>query len=188
MLRETHMSDVITNAMQKFDEAVFYLNLMDRIECERSSLTKDREAATEFSYLLSAFLNACYSCTEHLIRDKSNEDIIREFKKHQHPDFYASGSTGGWRTKAVHYKPVIPEHYGYIRPPCNNAIIRFKERRPYTSPKGDSVNFQFESLGKFYFSNSGAQNSICDICFAHLNDLKELINTCICSCRNSKNR
>lgn len=170
------MSDAVTNANQKFDEAGFYLNLMDKIELERSSLTRGREASLEFSYLLSAFLNACYSCTEHLKQNKSNQDFIKQFR-HRYADFYASGPNGGWRTQAVHFRPVTPGHDGYIPPPGNNAILRFREPQPYISPKGDSVNFQF-GPGSFYFSKGSAQNSICDICAVHLNDLKCLISLC----------
>ncbi|WP_138679165.1 hypothetical protein [Candidatus Accumulibacter phosphatis] len=170
------MSDVIANANQKLDEASFYLNLMDRIEMERSSLTKNREASIEFSYLLSAFLNACYSCAEHLKQNKSNVDIVKQFRN-THSNFYASGPNGGWRTQAVHFRPVKPEHDGYIPPPGNNVIFRFRESKLYIPPKGDSVKFQF-GPGSFYFSSEQAQNSICDVCATHLHDLKNLIALC----------
>lgn len=170
------MNDAITNAEQKLDEANFYLNLMDRIELERSSLTKGREASLEYSYLLSAFLNACYSCTEHLKQNKSNVDIVKQFRQ-RHSDFYASGPTGGWRTQAVHFRPVTPAHDGYIPPPGNNAILRFRKSQPYIPPKGDSANLQF-GPGRFYFSCNGAQNSICDVCSVQLHDLKNLIGLC----------
>jgi hypothetical protein len=46
------VNNAVDNAKQKVNEAGFYLTLMDKIEMERASLTKGREAKTEFSYLL----------------------------------------------------------------------------------------------------------------------------------------
>ena len=171
------MNNILDNSKKKIDEALFYLALMDRIEIERSSLTKEREAKIEFSYLLSAFLNACYSCTEHLKQNAANKDTVRSFRE-KHPDFYASGSKGGWRTQAVHFRPVEPEHDGYIPPPGDNIIMRFRDTKPYIPPPGNAVDFSFGSAGRFYFSASGAQNSICDLCAIHLGDLKTLVDSC----------
>lgn len=125
------MNSTLANANQKIDEAQFYLTLMDKIEMERASLTKEREAKTEFSYLLSAFLNACYSCTGHLEQNEQYKETAKGFRK-KHPNFYASGSEGGWRTQAVHFRPVEPQHDGYIPPPGNNVIMRFRDSKPYT--------------------------------------------------------
>jgi hypothetical protein len=112
--------------------------------------------------------------------NKQNEpykETVKSFKK-QHPDFYASGSEGGWRTQAVHFRPVEPEHDGYIPPPGNNVIMRFRGTKPYVPPPGNAVDFSFGSAGSFYFSADGAQNSICNLCAVHLSELKGFVDSC----------
>ena len=75
------MESTVQNAKEKFDEASFYLDLMDAVEIKRNALTKNRSAEQEFSYLLSAFLNACYSITEHLKSNASLVSKIKEFRR-----------------------------------------------------------------------------------------------------------
>ena len=169
------MIESVANATAKLDEAGFYLSLMDRIEMERSSLTDDRQPEKEFGYLLSAFLNSCYSCIEYLAREKDNEKAVVDFKK-SHPDFYKSGSNGGWRTQAVHYRPVTPQHDGYIPPPGNNAILRFREKAT-PNHVGGRVEIRF-GPGSFYFTSNEPQNSICDLCAEHISHIKNLISLC----------
>lgn len=171
------METTVLNARQKLDEACFYLKLMDKIEIERKPLTSGREAEQELSYLLSAFLNACYSCGEHLKQNKGSISKVKECRK-KHPEFYESGPDGGWRTTAVHYKPVRPAHDGYFPPPGDNIVFRFRETEPYIPPKaGEPINFNF-GPGSFYFSTNSAQNSICDLCALHIESLKKLIELC----------
>lgn len=165
------------NARQKLDEACFYLKLMDKIEIGRRPLTEGRATEQEFSYLLSAFLNACYSCGEHLKQNSESISNVKKFRK-SHPEVYESGPDGGWRTIAVHYKPVNPAHEGYFPPPGNNVIFRFRETEPYTPPKtGELINVNF-SPGSFYFSTNSVQNSICDLCAEHIEELNKLIRSC----------
>lgn len=169
------MIEFVVNSIAKLDEANFYLSLMDRIEIERSSLTDDRQPEKEFGYLLSAFLNSCYSCIEYLAREKSNEKDVVNFKK-SHPEFYKSGRDGGWRTQAVHYRPVTPEYEGYIPPPGNNAIIRFREKS-MLNRAGGRVVLKF-GPGRFYFTAGNPQNSICDLCAEHVCKVKSLVELC----------
>lgn len=165
------------HAKQKLDEACFYLRLMDKLEIGRNPLTEGRRAEQEFSYLLSSFLNACYSCGEHLKQNTDSISKVKKFRK-EHPEFYESGSDGGWRTIAVHYKPVSPAHDGYFPPPGNNVILRFRETKPYIPPKaGEPIIFS-PGPGSFYFSNDSAQNSICDLCAVHIEKLNKLIASC----------
>lgn len=170
------MENAIPNANEKLDEAHFYLSLMDKIETSRTSFTKDRGAEQEFSYLLSAFLNACYSTTEYL---KQNQKLIEKVKSFRafHPDFYESSKKGGLRNRATHQSPVKPSHDGYIPPPLKNVILRFRrEDDPYVPPKlGEPIAF---GPGNFYLSNENPQNSICDLCAIHLGEIKKLIEQC----------
>lgn len=170
------MNAASNNAKQKLDEAYFYLQLMDRIEMDRHSLTPDRDPKTEFSYLLSAFLNACYSSTEHLKQETANVEIVKQFRT-RHSEFYGSGPNGGWRTRAVHFRSVEPSHDGYIPPPGNNVILRFRDTRPAEPQNGSSTTLTF-GPGNFYFSDQGPQNSICDLCAVHLGQLRELVHGC----------
>lgn len=169
------MGDATMNAREKLDEACFFLRLMDKIEMDRSSLTNERPPEKEFAYLLSALLGACYSSIEHLARERLNEPSVVSFKR-SHPEFYKSGASGGWRTQAVHFRPVNPQHDGYIPPPGNNVILRFrKEAEPIRD--GAHVELRFGS-GRFYFSPSGPQNSICDLCSEHILQIQKLIDAC----------
>lgn len=170
------MSAVTDNAMVKLDEALFYLELMDKAEMERSTLT-GRETEVEFSYLLSAFLNACYSSLEHLKQDKANPKTVKAadaFQK-RHPTFYKSGQNGGWRVQAVHYRPLTPGHDGYIPQPGHNAILRFREK--WQTHQGNQVPLSF-GPGAFYFSDESPQNTICDICAMHFHELKSFVQSC----------
>lgn len=165
------MIKAFTNASTKIEEALFYLDLMDRIEQSRKALTRSRCVESEFSFLLSAFLNACYSCTEYLKRGESNKARIRQFRR-THGEIYDPGQTGGWRTRAVHFYPVIPGHDGYIPPPGDNVILRFREKTHLEQTEA-SINPDF-SQGYFYFSSDSPQNSICDLCAQHVKALKKL--------------
>lgn len=167
------MSAVTDNAMVKLDEASFYLELMDKAEVERSTLT-GRETEVEFSYLLSAFLNACYGCIKQLLQDEAHKDAVKAFQK-DHPNFYKSSPNGGWRTQSVYFRPVTPSHDGYIPPPGHNAILRF--RKKWQTHEGNQVPLSF-GPGAFYFSDESPQNTICDICAMHLPELKSLVQSC----------
>lgn len=173
-----HMESTVQNAKEKFDEASFYLDLMDTVEIKRSALTKNRSAEQEFSYLLSAFLNACYSVTEHL---KSNALLVSKIKEFRslHPVFYSSSHDGGLRNQSTHLKPVKPAHDGYIPPPGSNVILRFRSQgEPYIPPApGEPINLNFSS-GSFYLSTQSQQNSICDLCAVHLGEIKKFIEQC----------
>ncbi|MGE6568129.1 hypothetical protein ACQKE9_06175 [Shewanella vesiculosa] len=172
------MESTVQNAKEKFDEANFYLDLMDIVEDKRNALTRNRSVVQEFSYLLSAFLNACYSITEHL---KSNASLVSKIKEFRslHPLFYSSSHDGGLRNKATHLKPVKPALDGYISPPGNNLIFRFRRQsEPYIAPApGEPISISFSS-GSFYFSTESQQNSICDICAVHLGEINKFIEQC----------
>jgi hypothetical protein len=170
------MNDAVSNARQKLDEAGFYLQLMDRIETERRSLTEGREPKTEFSYLLSAFLNACYSCTEYLSRQKASAEAAERFQK-EHATLYGRGPNGGWRTRAVHYRHVEPQRDGYIPPPGENIILKARGTRPAEPQTGKSITLT-AGPGRFYFSEDGPQNSICELCAVHLDQLRQLVDAC----------
>ena len=171
------MNDAIQNAKKKFEEAKYFLELMDKLEVEQAPLTEGRDVILEFTHLLSAFLNACYSCAEQLRREPKHEQSVLDFRK-QHVGFYASGPTGGLRTRTVHYEQVKPEHQGYISPPGDNVIIRFRSEKPYSPPSGNEIKIQF-GPGNFYFSDSGPQNTICDLCAVHLKDIHGFLATCV---------
>ena len=170
------MATPIENARSKIAEARFFVALMDRIEYSRNPLVPQFSADDEFVYLLSAFLNSCYSVTEYLKMDPSLKVAVKNFRT-EHPDFYGSGLRGGLRTRAVHFGPVKPGHDGYIPPPGNNVIIRM---RPVDKPSqsGGSADFHFENKGHYYFDGSSPQNCIWDHCGTHLNVLVGFVAKC----------
>ena len=170
------MEDAISNARQKIDEALFFLTLMDKVESNRVSINREREPIQEFTYLLSAYLNACYSCGEHLKREQCLVQRVQEFRN-QHPDFYKSGPIGALRTTAVHYKPVIPAHDGYC-PPEGKIILRFRPSDKLSDKNRVSpITLEFPR-GYFYFTNDVKQNAIWDICKIHLEKLEAFVDSC----------
>lgn len=162
------------NSIAKILEAGFFLRLMDNLERNRLPLLDGHDVTSQFSYLLSAFLGACYSAVAYL-DESEHKAAARQFRQ-SHPDFYASRANGGWRTKAVHYFPVLPEHDGYIPPPGNQVNFRARGES-YVPPRGDSANFDTCRHGVFYFKNVHPQCSICDLCSTHLVELKAFINS-----------
>ena len=129
-----------------------------------------------FLNCLSAFLNACYSSLAHLEQELRLRKKVSLFKK-AHQDFYAhssEGSKGGWRTQAVHFRPVDPGHDGYIPPPGDRVIIRFREKISDSKPGEANLNF----TRMFYFYAEQPQNSICDLCAVHSHALQEFIRDC----------
>jgi hypothetical protein len=165
------------NARAKLKEVRFFLALMDRVEMKHEPLIPEFTAEEEFTLLLSGFLNACYTVTEYLKLDQQLRAAVKGFR-HKHADFYASGPTGGWRTRAVHFVPVKPSRDGYIAPPGHNVILRFRGEH-YSPPAGNRVNFDFAVSGAYYFTEQTPQNSICDLCAQHSAALASFV-TSVC--------
>jgi len=163
-------SDVKT----KLNEARLFLNLMHHSEATQQPLITGYGLDAQFSYLLSAFLGACYSVLAYLKEDKLYNEAAECFRK-THPAFYASKRDGGYRTRAIHFSPVVPQYLGFIPPPGNQVNFRFGggER---SKVAGDAVNFEFTSrTGAYYFTTDSPQCSICDLCATHLGELSALV-------------
>lgn len=169
------MSGLLQDVRTKLNEASLFLNLMRHTEATRTPLLAGYGVDAQFSYLLSAYLSACYSVTAFMKEDGEHKQAVEHFRK-QHPDFYASHRDGGWRTQSIHFTPVIPKHDGYIPPPENQVNFYFG-RKPYATPKGDAVNFDFSESDVYYFTKDSPQNSICEICATHLSDLRGFVET-----------
>lgn len=175
------MSEVIDNARAKVEEARFFLELMDRVEDEPTPLTSGRAAEDEYVFLLSAFLNACYSAVRMLEREKKLGDLVRSFRNN-HPQFYGSATKGGRRAQSVYLQPVVPKLDGYIPPPGGKVIFRGKgqSQERYVPPKWNQVNFDELDLGNaFYFETNTPQNPIGDLCAEHLSALNQFIDRCM---------
>ena len=169
------MPNLIENARHKVDEARFFLGQMQRTESTRDPLTAQRSADEEYAYLLSAFLNACYSALAYLKEDKALASDATAFMR-SHPDFYRSGADGGWRTRAVHFEPVKPQHDGYVPPPGHNVILNFSDPRPPQS--GHNVVLEFGGPSHYYFeSGATPQNTIADLCGVHLMNLTQFVDS-----------
>lgn len=160
------------NALEKITEATFYLKLMDQLELKKQPLTDDFDFETEYSYLLSGILNACYSACEFLKQNKLHKDTVKAFV-HKHSFFYSSGPNGGLRTISTHFRPVKPSILGYVPPPGNNVILRFREERQPIDAHNLTLNFG--SSSSFYLNDNSPQNSLNDLCAQHINELKKLI-------------
>lgn len=162
------------NVQSKLQEARFFLELMDGLEANRQPILSGHEIDSQFAYLLSAFLGACYSVVAYLLEDSNHKAAAKNFRR-SHPEFYDSGAEGGWRTRAVHFSPVTPQHDGYIPPPGNS--VNFRSRGTgYAPPRGNSVDFAPQP-GAYYFTTTTPQNSICDQCASHLSALTAFVDS-----------
>jgi len=160
------------NALEKVAEATFYLKLMDQLELKKKPLTDDFDFQTEYTYLLSGFLNACYSACEFLKQNKSYKEPVKKFV-YENSFFYSSGPNGGLRTVSTHFRPVKPSVLGYIPPPANNVILRFREKQESIDPH--NIVLDFDSGSSFYLDDTAPQNPLNDKCAEHLTCLKKLI-------------
>lgn len=160
------------NALEKVAEATFYLKLMDQLELKKQPLTDNFDYQTEYSYLLSGLLNACYSACEFLKQNKSFKDTVKTFV-YDHSFFYSSGPNGGLRTVSTHFRPVRPSILGYIPPPGNKVIFRFREKQESIDPH--NVVLDFGSSSSFYLDDTSPQNSLNDKCAEHITCLRKLI-------------
>lgn len=173
IVTSVEMNNLLSNTRTKLDEATMFLNLMRNTEVTRTPLLPSCGIDAQFSYLLSAYLNACYSVIAYMKEDGEHKLAAEHFRK-QHPDFYANHRDGGWRTQAIHFAPVVPKHDGYIPPPGNQVNFYFGGKI-HTTPRGDAVNFDRSEPGAYYFTTESPQNSICDICTTHLTALRSFV-------------
>jgi len=203
--------EVIRNALAKFWEADYFITLMQNLECSGKGiielLTEDpwknipddhrfptRKVEKEFSYLLSAYLNACYSSSEFLKLKKICINEVKSFRK-RNKNIYGSGSNGGWRTKTTHYHPVEPGYRGELEEPFNQKLQNL-----FDSIDEEELDLELEQddakeLGKytisiepirsggpldqsFYFDDTSPQETIISQCKEHLIDIGKLIDTC----------
>ena len=174
----TPIDDALAGAREKLGEADFFLRLMDRAEINPKPLIDGNDVIKEFTFYLSALLNACYSVAAYLkVSDPRAEELAKKFLR-DHAQYYAHGK--GLRTIAVHFKPVKPGHHGYIPPPGDSVILRFRELQ--TEQQGNNIGFDFSATGRYYFSNGNPQNSICDLCAVHMAALSRLVDACEKAC------
>jgi hypothetical protein len=174
------IDEALVGAREKICEADFFLRLMDRTELMRQPLIEGNDLAREFTFYLSALLNACYSVVSYLKESdrRASELAIKFFR--DHGDYYARRT--GLRSALVHLRPLKPHHHGYIPPPGNNVILRFRE--PRREQQGGSVGFDFSVTGRYYFQDEGSsQNSIGDLCAVHIGALRRLVEDCEKVCR-----
>lgn len=176
-MKKNIKEDVILNARQKVDEASFFLSLMDRVEVSRESISKEYQPVKEFTFFLSAYLNACYSSSEHLKQNNILVERVKEFRR-QHPEFYKSGPVGAYRTTAVHYKPLEPSYDGHRAQPIGKVVLRFRPSDKISEVKRISPIKMNFSKGYFYFTGDARQVPIWDICKIHLEKLEVFIDAC----------
>ena len=176
-MKDKVKDDAILNARKKADEASFFLSLMDRVEVSRESISKEYEPEKEFTFFLSAYLNACYSSGEHLKRKDVLVNRVKEFRN-LYPDFYKSGPVGAYRTTAVHYKPVEPSYDGHCPQPIGKLVLRFRPSdKILKDNRINPIPMNFPK-GYFYFNSDVRQVPIWEICKIHLEKLEAFIDSC----------
>lgn len=158
-------------ALAKVQEAEFYLELMKQCEERRQSITGLAQPEQEFTFFLSAFLNACYSAAQHLHRERSSQKKkVRKFQE-RYPEFYAFKS--GLRSQVAHWRPVEPAMYGYSPPRGSSVAFPFTEKRVPTP--GDQVSLEFGADAAYYLTTERGQTSIISLCEAHLPEVAEFV-------------
>ena len=96
------------HASAKLREARFFLRLLTRIEETATPLLGNaHEIREEYSFVLSGFLNACYSALEQLKATFPKE--VKAFKTH-HAEIYGQGL----RNVTVHERHISPSLSHYI--------------------------------------------------------------------------
>jgi hypothetical protein len=171
----TPIAQAIRGARVKLLEAHYFLRLMDHVEHQRAPLVDGNDFASEYGFLLSGLLNACYSVIEYLRgAEEPAKDLAEAFKR-AHAAYYAHGT--GRRSVSVHLRPVVPGHRGYRPPSGNNVAIRFAGDR-YEPPPGNQVGFDLDEGARFYYDDSIPQSAIGDSSAAHLVELQGLIDEC----------
>lgn len=176
----TPIDEALAGAREKLGEADFFLRLMDRAELTRQPLIVGNDVTKEFTFHLSALLNACYSVACHL--KESDPRAVKLAKKFllDHAQYYAHGK--GLRTIAVHFEPVKPGHHGYIPPPGNSVIPRFRELQ--TEQQGNNINVDSAATGRYYFDDDGTpQNAIVDLFAVQIAALRRLVDDCEKACQ-----
>jgi hypothetical protein len=165
------MSQVCDNALAKVDEARYFLALMERIEESQVTLPPEYTAKQEYTYLLSAFVGACYGVTEYLRHGlKTSRASVKNFReKHKH--IYGHGPRGGWRTLTVHFRPVVPDRKGYMPPHHGVLHAHLKPFTPLLN--GGQVNFKVKD--DYYFTDDPSEQPITRQCEDHLAELEKFI-------------
>lgn len=93
----------------KLNEARLFLNLMRHTEATQRILISGYGVDAQFTYLLTAFLAACYS----VLASMKEDDIhicATEGLRNSHLAFYVCKSDGSYRIKDIFFSP-SPEAY-----------------------------------------------------------------------------
>ncbi|HEY1090796.1 MAG TPA: hypothetical protein VGE47_06885, partial [Burkholderiaceae bacterium] len=112
----------LRRAYDKLEEADFFQDVLSAL-CHQQELipvstvlahSKGSESQSfpdrftleeQIAFMLSAFVNACYSVVEHVRREGRLHDLAKKFCS-KHPMFYGSGPKGGIRTVTTHFRPM----------------------------------------------------------------------------------
>lgn len=175
----TPIDEALTGAREKLGEADFFLRLMDRAELTQQPFIEGNDQAEEFTFFLSALLNACYSIPSYLRESDLRAKKLADKFLLEHAEYYARGT--GRRSIAVHLRPVKPAHHGYVSPPSDKVIVRFRQRQ--TEHQGSGVGLDFAATSRYYYYYDGTpQNAIGDLCAVHMVALRRLIEECEKAC------
>jgi len=138
---------------------------------------RQRPVEEQLSYLLSAYLNACYSTIEYLKREPTFQDQCRRFL-HQHR---ASGPDGGLRTRTVHFKLVKPGYKGHLTERTPDGVHRLvKMLRRLKVPIRDVASSEAEiaQRTRYYIDDTEPQDDVAWLAAVHYSKLQELIQEC----------
>jgi len=162
------------SARKKVEEAEFFLRLMRRVERTGYSLDGSIDALSEYTFLLSGWLNACYSVTAHLEERGAREKAIaRAFRTH-HARYYKHAT--GLRHVATHIDSVAPGHHGYFPPRGFNVNLKLDQ--PQNVVRGFAVPVALGKDARYYYQHDTKAAAIGDLCDLHHRELRGLIDEC----------
>lgn len=183
--------EIIENSIKKLKEADYFAILISSVCLHHRSLQADiplkvnsKNGAVpppllvdEVSFLFSAFLNACYSVLSYLKEDTRTKHLFIEFKN-KHSNFYGSKITGGYRTRAVHFHPVVPKDVGW-----KEYLMTAEEEKFWDSLEEAFGPAELSDCSgplewekpKIYLEEYEPQKPIDQVCFDHYFEIMALI-------------
>jgi hypothetical protein len=180
----------LLNAKKKLKEADYFLTLLSSVCMNHRSIISDipfkiwnkqgvvpnPDLLDEVSYLFSAFTNACYSIISYFKEDPVTKVMALEFRK-KHFICYGNKVTGGYRTRAVHFHPVIPKDVGW-KEHTEQEKKAWDSLDEFLGPGEVTELSQMpeEMIPKIYLEKHEPQRAIELLCCDHLMEVMELVN------------
>jgi hypothetical protein len=147
---------------------------MNRVERTGDPIDGSIDVLNEYTFFLSAWLNACYSVTSHLEERGTREKAIARAFRAQHSHYYRRAT--GLRHLATHIDSVAPGHHGYFPPRGFSVNLALDE--PQNVVRGFAVPLALGKGARYYYQHDEKAAAIGDLCELHHSELRSLIDEC----------